>query len=74
TATSTGGTRRLRTRPAALVPRSSPCLIDLWTGKIVARNALETSPLSPSGRRFSRPSDPEPDCGHGDRSGSPGTS
>lgn len=50
TATSTGGTRRVRTRPAGLVPRASPCLIDLWTGKIVARNALETSPLSPSGK------------------------
>ena len=33
------GKQRKRLRAATTVPHPGPCLIDLWTGQVVARNA-----------------------------------
>lgn len=35
-----GGGGRQRKCPTAIVPHPGPCLIDLWTGHVVARNAV----------------------------------
>ncbi|CAM9144435.1 unnamed protein product, partial [Scytosiphon promiscuus] len=45
-----GRGRRKRKSPASMVPHPGPCLIDLWTGQTVARNAVEVSSSSTSGR------------------------
>jgi len=43
-----GGKRRQRKRvPARIVPHPGPCLIDLWTGQTVARNATEKAEVEP---------------------------
>lgn len=46
-----GGGRRQRKFPAVIVPHPGPCLIDLWTGQLVARNAVvEDDPAASSGK------------------------
>lgn len=42
------GRRRKRLRAAVIVPHPGPCLIDLWTGQVVARNAEAASANPPS--------------------------
>ncbi|CAM9172683.1 unnamed protein product [Ascophyllum nodosum] len=39
-----GGGRRERKRPSAVASRPGPCLIDMWTGRVVARNPVEADP------------------------------
>lgn len=46
--------QRKRLRAAATVPHPGPCLIDLWTGQVVARSAeaeVSSPPASSSGKK-----------------------
>lgn len=47
-----GGGRRQTKSLAAIVPHPGPCLIDLWTGQVVARNAVveDVGPVAAPGK------------------------